>query len=519
VAPAELMSVELPPSRSISTEEEQGAEDQSAVEVSIVVDPLSTAGQRAAALVRLCHDHLHLAVHLVLIPPFEVTEFPLKNFYRFVAHPINHPAAALESETAPATSLQAMASFRQLPRAHILTARIDVPEIWNVQALSSPQDLDNLVCDAKSCGDTAKSDLSSVSYGLKNLLVAGQCYERVGSGAEMRMTPPNGLQLTLDSVDGILSSKMAPSLHSDTLVMQNLGYFQLQADAGLFALRLAEGKANTLFRMVNSVELKSFCAADDATCSVDRGMLVAVKSFSDEVQQVRVQKVSGLEHVPLLDDDSPDAGTNTASADGSGGGMWSSISAMFGGSSSTNAVAKVNPSEEDRIHVFSLATGHAYERLMRIMMLSVSKRTKSPLKFWLFENYLSPTFKKLAAAMSEEYGFEVGYVTYKWPKWLTQQTVKQRIIWGYKILFLDVLFPLSVKKVIYVDADQVVRADLKELWEIDLHGKPYGYVPFCSSRKETLGFQFWRQGYWENHLQGKPYHISALYVVDLARFR
>jgi lipopolysaccharide biosynthesis glycosyltransferase len=77
---------------------------------------------------------------------------------------------------------------------------------------------------------------------------------------------------------------------------------------------------------------------------------------------------------------------------------------------------------------------------------------------------------------------QVEYVTYKWPEWLTQQTQKQRIIWGYKILFLDVLFPLDVKKVIYVDADQVLRADLKELWTLDLKGKPYAYTPFCDSR-------------------------------------
>ena len=49
----------------------------------------------------------------------------------------------------------------------------------------------------------------------------------------------------------------------------------------------------------------------------------------------------------------------------------------------------------------------------------------------------------------------------------------------YKILFLDVLFPLDVKKIIYVDADQVVRADLLELWHMDLKGHPYGYTPFC----------------------------------------
>ena len=38
-------------------------------------------------------------------------------------------------------------------------------------------------------------------------------------------------------------------------------------------------------------------------------------------------------------------------------------------------------------------------------------------------------------------------MTYKWPGWLHKQTEKQRIIWAYKILFLDVLFPLGLKKV------------------------------------------------------------------------
>lgn len=67
--------------------------------------------------------------------------------------------------------------------------------------------------------------------------------------------------------------------------------------------------------------------------------------------------------------------------------------------------------------------------------------------------------------------------------------------------------------------EQVVRADLKELWDLDLKGAPYAYTPFCSSREETLGYQFWRGGFWETHLMGRPYHISALYVVDLKKFR
>ena len=81
------------------------------------------------------------------------------------------------------------------------------------------------------------------------------------------------------------------------------------------------------------------------------------------------------------------------------------------------------------------------------------------------------------------------------------------------------LFPLSLNKVIFVDADQVVRSDMKELWHMDLKGAPYAYTPMCDSNKEMEGFRFWKQGFWKDHLAGKPYHISALYVVDLARFR
>ena len=42
---------------------------------------------------------------------------------------------------------------------------------------------------------------------------------------------------------------------------------------------------------------------------------------------------------------------------------------------------------------------------------------------------------------------------------------------AYKILFLDVLFPLGVDRVIFVDSDQVVRADLRELMDLDLKAR------------------------------------------------
>ena len=113
------------------------------------------------------------------------------------------------------------------------------------------------------------------------------------------------------------------------------------------------------------------------------------------------------------------------------------------------------------INVFSLASGHMYERLMRIMMVSVIKKTETKVKFWILGNYASPAFRESLPPLAARYGFEFEFVQYKWPRWLNAQTEKQRIMWGYKILFLDVLFPLDVEKFIFVDADQIVRADLK----------------------------------------------------------
>ena len=55
--------------------------------------------------------------------------------------------------------------------------------------------------------------------------------------------------------------------------------------------------------------------------------------------------------------------------------------------------------------------------------------------------------------------------------------------------------------------------------QCDVQGAPYAYTPFCDNNKEMEGFRFWKQCFWKDHLRGKPYHISALYVVDLARFR
>jgi UDP-glucose:glycoprotein glucosyltransferase len=334
--------------------------------------------------------------------------------------------------------------------------------------------------------------------------------------------------------------KGAVALHtSDTVVMQNLGYFQLKANPGVWSLNLAKGRGSKLFDIVRTTETETETGERAEEETVAESTQVVIRDFSGAMEQLRVRKKKGMETKPLLsakgqgseeggedgngDDDGADDAASAASdasdekKKGEGGSAWEKMSKMLGVKKKAKAVSPKHSGE--KVHVFSLATGALYERMLRIMMTSVTKRCSVPVKFWLLENFLSPEFRKTISLLADQIGFEVGFVSYKWPSWLRKQTEQQRIIWGYKILFLDVLFPLDVTKIIYVDADQVVRADLKELWDMDLEGKPYGYTPMCESRPETVGFGFWRQGYWKDHLQGKPYHISALYVVDLTVFR
>lgn len=477
-----------------------------------MVDPLSLAGQRAVSLIDLLTTRLRASVTLLLTPRTEINEFPLQNFYRFVLRQGSELVSGEQTQ---------VARFTSLPRQHVLTVRMDTPEPWNVQATRAEQDPDNLRCTAQSCGDKAqhgKKEFSSLGYTLKSLLVAGQCLQSTENDVKNGRfgLPPNGLQLVLTANPSASSSSSTSEEGKvlwDTLVMQNLGYFQLQAKTpGWYRVQLAQGKSTSLYRIYDGSDVSH---TDDQVSLGGVGMSTPVMGFGDKTHQLIVVKRRGLESYSLLD---------TIEDKAQKGGLWDTLSnGIFGKSesSSSKSVVTTTPSHEDddKIHVFSLASGHMYERLLRIMMLSVSRQASRRVKFWLLENYLSPAFKEMAEVMSKRFGFDVAYVTYKWPHWLRHQTQQQRIIWGYKILFLDVLFPLHLKKVIYVDADQVVRADIAELWDMDLQGHAYAYTPFCASREETLGFQFWRQGYWKDHLQGRPYHISALYVVDLQRFR
>ncbi|XP_044293777.1 UDP-glucose:glycoprotein glucosyltransferase 2 isoform X1 [Varanus komodoensis] len=429
-----------------------------------IVDPLTREAQQLSHLLFVLGQIVNMRVRLFMNCRSKLSELPLKSFYRFVLEP------ELTIGTNNIFPYPPGATFFEMPESPLLTLNMITPESWLVEAVNSSYDLDNIHL-------KEVDGVVSAEYELEYLLLEGRCFD------VSNRQPTYGLQFTLGTRNN--------PVKVDTIVMANLGYFQLKANPGAWILRLREGRSEEIYEI--------FKHEGTDSSGVSEEVIVVLNSFKSKIIEVQVQKKPDEINENLLNDQEDDEGSMIS----------------FSGATQTTEKGK----KMDILNIFSVASGHLYERFLRIMMLSVLRHTKTPVKFWFLKNYLSPTFKEVIPQMAEEYGFQYELVQYKWPQWLHQQTEKQRIIWGYKILFLDVLFPLAVDKIIFVDADQIVRSDLKELRDTDLKGAPYGYTPFCDSRKEMDGYRFWKSGYWASHLGKRKYHISALYVVDLKRFR
>jgi UDP-glucose:glycoprotein glucosyltransferase len=78
------------------------------------------------------------------------------------------------------------------------------------------------------------------------------------------------------------------------------------------------------------------------------------------------------------------------------------FSSFLFGSKPKNTAVKVPNAD---INIFSVASGHLYERFLRIMIISVLKHTKSSVKFWFIEDFLSPMFRVSARMSSSHFSF------------------------------------------------------------------------------------------------------------------
>ncbi|KAJ4366515.1 killer toxin resistant protein [Ascochyta clinopodiicola] len=457
------------------------------------IDPATEQAQKWIPILNTLGEMDGTHLQLFLNPKQMLQELPVKRFYRYLL-------GSKPRFTADGSVDNFEAHFTGIPKKALLNLGMDVPPSWLVAPEESIHDLDNIKLSTLPAG----ANIDAV-YGLESILIEGHSRDTTNGGQ-----PPRGAEV-------VLSTERDPHF-ADTIIMANLGYFQFKANPGFYSIQLKKGKSQDIFSL-DSAGAKGWAAQPN-----DESSELVLMSFQGTTLFPRLSRKPGQEEADILAEEESLAselaskGTEKVNKLLGKFGLNFNTEKVFKKGAELLAGAKPAKTQAD-INIFSVASGHLYERMLNIMMLSVMKHTNHTVKFWFIEQFLSPSFKSFLPAMAEEYGFQYEMVTYKWPHWLRQQSEKQREIWGYKILFLDVLFPLDLDKVIFVDADQIVRTDMYELVTHDLQGAPYGFTPMGDSRTEMEGFRFWKTGYWANFLRGKPYHISALYVVDLKRFR
>ncbi|KAH7345399.1 UDP-glucose:glycoprotein glucosyltransferase-domain-containing protein [Rhizoctonia solani] len=430
--------------------------------IGVLLDPLSESAQKWSSIVEWLATVPQTHIHVRLNPATALTEMPLKRFYRYNIQPrLTFDQNGFETRKP--------VEFHSLPVDPIYTLAMDVNPAWLVRPYISEADLDNVHLASLS---DPKAGVEAIFH-LDHLVIEGHAREENNA-------PPRGVQLQLTSLDGTPTA--------DTQVVANLGYFQFRTGPGAFRLEIRPGRGRDVYTIESAGNEGWNSGHVNAT-----GTEITLTSFEGHTIYPRLNRRLGMESADVLAEPEQEES------------LWDRLSSLWGSKPSP----AVTESKQADINIFTVASGLLYEVSAQI----------STVKLWLIENFLSPSFLEFIPHLAEKYGFQYELVTYKWPSWLRAQKEKQRVIWGYKILFLDVLFPMDLKKVIFVDADQIVRTDLKELVDLDLQGAPYGYTPMGDDNEAMEGFRFWKQGYWKDALRGKPYHISALYVVDLVQFR
>ncbi|EGW31512.1 uncharacterized protein SPAPADRAFT_72303 [Spathaspora passalidarum NRRL Y-27907] len=414
-------------------------EKESPVDVLLIVDPVSEYSQKMVSILESIRDFPFVSIRILLQPKVN-SEFHIGRFYQGV-----YPASTPQFDGHGNWISRYGAENESLPSDETLSIGLDVPNRWHTTTKSVSNNID--ISNVKVTEDFGvKFELTSIVH------------EGYARDIHTAMAP-SGLAFNLDK----------DNVHSDTLVMSTLNYFQIRTTPGIWKLSLFDKEK---FDLLSCSENK-FDANQEAL----------------QFAEIFVFSLRGLTLYPRV-------------------------------TTKDKSVSKEKSKKQADINIFSIAGGGEYEQLLGIMMASVRKHNTKSVKFWLLDNYMSPQFKALLPILADKYNLEYELVTYKWPNWLRKQKEKHRSIWGYKILFLDVLFPQDLDNVIFIDADQICRTDLTELVNLDLEGAPYGFTPMCDSRKEMDGFRFWKQGYWSEVLKDDlKYHISALFVVDLKKFR
>ncbi|KAK5960287.1 Kre5p PWA37_002357 [Arxiozyma heterogenica] len=153
-----------------------------------------------------------------------------------------------------------------------------------------------------------------------------------------------------------------------------------------------------------------------------------------------------------------------------------------------------------------------------VLQICASDLTKN-FTFWLLEDaYMNEELHDFATIINNisDINGKVKFVKYEWPRWLRPQRYCERKLDISRFLFLDVLFPSDIKKIVYMnlgttdnllDPEKIIRSETKK-------------APFSMFKMEVDGY--WNYGYWEKRLKNNGYSFYStdpVFLIDLEEIR
>lgn len=345
---------------------EHGDIDSAIFQVVASIDPASELAQKMVPILKVLSEMDGVWLRVYLNPQRMVKELPVKRFYRHVL------------ESAPRFDdagriADPRARFENIPELPLLSLSMDVPPSWLVNPEECIYDLDNLKLE--SLKDRLKGADVEALYELRSILIEGHSQDVTAGG------PPKGVQL-------VLGTAKEPRF-ADTIVMANLGYFQFKANPGFWKMALKEGRSTEIFH-IDSVGTTGGYSdqpqkQEDGESAAESE--IVLMSFQGATLFPKLSRKVGMDNEDVLEA----SAARESVGDFATKLLKKAENLMVGAGLLKQTEAEVKPQAE--INIFSVASGHLYERFLNIMMLSVMKHTDKTVKFWFIENFLSPSFK------------------------------------------------------------------------------------------------------------------------------
>lgn len=154
------------------------------------------------------------------------------------------------------------------------------------------------------------------------------------------------------------------------------------------------------------------------------------------------------------------------------------------------------------------------------MLLSILSKASvdQSVKFWLVDgSYTSSSFREFCKNFNEnpKINGEIKFLKYEWPTWLRPQRFLSRKMDIFKLLFIDVMMPMDVGKVLYMDASRIEFNPFKVIEGLESVDMPFIMLPMG-------GDGYWNEGYWEKMQKEnglKFFSTKPTFVINVNKLR